>query len=808
MTVLNLPSCIRAALYCSLMASVLPGALVQAREVTFDTDILATRGISKNLADYFAEAPRYLPGRHTVSVTINGVDKGQMAVLFDNNGQLCVDEDFLSAAGLLPLNIGKDESCHDLRSDYPSTVVNPVPSNESLVLFVPAEALDSGFLKPHNFVKGGTAGLFNYNLFTSRNEVDGAQAHRYTQANLEAGINIAEWTLRSRYMITDDDGTYNTESLYTYAEHVYESHKVRAQVGQINVSSPLFGGAPINGVQFVPESGLAPDTPGVTVSGIARGHQARVEVRQSGQLIYTTVVNAGPFSLDNVPVMRANANLDVSVVETDGSVSRFLVPASSFNFQTTRPVGLAMSVGRVRDIETDYDLPWVYNLSNGWRLNRDWLATASGVLAQDYQASGVMMQWLPPGHFSLSGSLLGSKESFGDANDGGKGEIRASAALPGNFNVDLSAAKYSPGYRELTESLNDDFDGYQNSYSANLSWNNSVLGAFSLGYYAYEANDNADDSRSLMVSWGRSFRYFNITANWQHALNQQSDDDNDWQNSNDDDMFYVNVSIPLGSQRVGAYMRNQGEKTTYGLQNNGSIGENTNYYISADRDNESQENTFNGNINTNLHYTQLSLGAGSGSDNQRNYNGTLSGGVAFHEHGVTFSPYEVKDTFAIARLSEPQSGIEISTPQGRVWTDRWGQAVVPGMTEWGRSRIEINANTLPKSMDLANGIKNVAAAHAAFKELDFKVLNTRRVMLEVKNADGSWLAKGTSIVDEKNNYLVSAVDSGRVFVTDMADSPALYGVDDNMRRLCRIHYTLSDSQDKEAFYETAKGVCQ
>ena len=81
-------------------------------------------------------------------------------------------------------------------------------------------------------------------------------------------------------------------------------------------------------------------------------------------------------------------------------------------------------------------------------------------------------------------------------------------------------------------------------------------------------------------------------------------------------------------------------------------------------------------------------------------------------------------------------------------------------------------------------------------------------MLEVKNADGSWLAKGTSIVDEKNNFLVSAVDSGRVFVTDMADSPALYGVDDNMRRLCRIHYTLSDSQDKEAFYETAKGVCQ
>lgn len=61
---------------------------------------------------------------------------------------------------------------------------------------------------------------------------------------------------------------------------------------------------------------------------------------------------------------------------------------------------------------------------------------------------------------------------------------------------------------------------------------------------------------------------------------------------------------------------------------------------------------------------------------------------------------------------------------------------------------------------------------------------------------------------KKNNYLVSAVDSGRVFITDVGDNPALYAADDDMNRLCRIHYTLQKIQDKEAFYETAKGVCQ
>ncbi|MEX9249516.1 fimbria/pilus outer membrane usher protein, partial [Salmonella enterica] len=195
-------------------------------------------------------------------------------------------------------------------------------------------------------------------------------------------------------------------------------------------------------------------------------------------------------------------------------------------------------------------------------------------------------------------------------------------------------------------------------------------------------------------------------------------------------------------------------------------------------------------------------------DNYRNYNATFSGGIAAHEHGITFSPYTIKNTFAIARLSEPESGIEIATPQGRIWTDHWGQAVIPGLTEWRKSRVEVNANTLPKSMELANGIKNITVAHSAFRVLDFNVLNTRRVMLAVKRPDGSWLPKGTSIVDEKNNYLVSAVDSGRVFITDVADNPALYAADDNMNRLCRINYTLQKIQDKEAFYETAKGVCQ
>lgn len=306
----------------------------------------------------------------------------------------------------------------------------------------------------------------------------------------------------------------------------------------------------------------------------------------------------------------------------------------------------------------------------------------------------------------------------------------------------------------------------------------------------------------MLASWGKSFKYASVSVNWQSSVGNNDD-------SQDDDMLYVNLSIPLGgSQSISSYMRNQGNRTSYGVQNSGNLSPHTHYYISADRDNESDENSFNGNVTSNLHYTQLGIGGGSSGNHQRNYNATLSGGVAMHKSGVTFTPYSIRDTFAIAKLNEQKAGVEITTPQGTVWTDKWGQAVIPALNEWRNSRIEIDANKLPQSMTLANGTKYVAAAHASVSEVSFKVLNSRRVMLRVKRADGSALAKGLSIVDGKGNYVVTSVDDGHVFLNDADQLAALYAMDNNNNRICKIAYTLRDNRDEEAFYEEANGECR
>jgi len=86
----------------ALASACLPVFTLHAAELDFNTDILTNRGISTNLAHYFSEAQRYLPGKHALQVKINGVDKGTLVVEIGEEGHLCADNDFTAATGLLP----------------------------------------------------------------------------------------------------------------------------------------------------------------------------------------------------------------------------------------------------------------------------------------------------------------------------------------------------------------------------------------------------------------------------------------------------------------------------------------------------------------------------------------------------------------------------------------------------------------------------------------------------------------------------------------------------------------------------------
>ncbi|MCU3615109.1 fimbrial biogenesis outer membrane usher protein, partial [Enterobacter hormaechei subsp. oharae] len=95
----RLALCVRAILCGTLPLVLLASPSLYAREVTFDTGIIQSRGLSPDLNRYFAQAPRFLPGTHSVQVKVNGKDRGTAAVRFNEDGVLCIDKDFLDFAG-------------------------------------------------------------------------------------------------------------------------------------------------------------------------------------------------------------------------------------------------------------------------------------------------------------------------------------------------------------------------------------------------------------------------------------------------------------------------------------------------------------------------------------------------------------------------------------------------------------------------------------------------------------------------------------------------------------------------------------
>jgi outer membrane usher protein FimD/PapC len=173
---------------------------------------------------------------------------------------------------------------------------------------------------------------------------------------------------------------------------------------------------------------------------------------------------------------------------------------------------------------------------------------------------------------------------------------------------------------------------------------------------------------------------------------------------------------------------------------------------------------------------------------------------------MTFSPWPINDTFAVAQLDSNISGVKIDTPQGPVWTDRWGQAIVPTLPPYRNALVQIDTETLPRNVDVSNGSKRIKQGRGSVGNVNFKVLEQRRAMLYVTLPDGSKLPRGIAVEDNQGKYLTTVVDDGIVFINNILPRQVLVARLEN--GVCRIETSLPENSDPNTFYDTANGVCK
>lgn len=789
----------------------------------FDVQMLKQRGIDPAVAAYFAAAARFDAGIRRVAVWVNGRDRGQFDARFDDEGQLCFNRGLLDRAGLLipdvqwQKNSGQitevEAICYDFAGAYPQTEVELLVSSQQVRLVVSHDALRPMAEDKGVYQSGGSAALINYELQTFKSE-SGSYSSNFHSANTEIGFNLGDWIVRSRQSFTANDNGNDFETLYTYGQKTLVDQARILQIGEINISDSVLAGAPITGFQLVPESALQGSSlGGVTVDGIAQS-QARVEVRQAGALIYNSLVPAGPFSLPDIRPLNSNTDLDVRVIEADGREQRFTVPAASMVRTNLAAAGASLAVGQVRTFGSDDGLkPLVATASDGWLLGARNKISAGALLADNnYQAAALTLDSvLSPSTALTMRSAVSQAPKVKGA--GSQASASLTTRLSENVSVSINTTQQTRAYRDLLDTTSrhreHDPSGLSRSqYGASASWSDRTYGSFT-GTWSTTQSFAGQSSEYLSASWSKSFKHFNLNTSIEKTARSRNNRDESRRYSSRDDKpqtaVYVSISVPLGSGRSArTYANQRNDRTRYGASFSDNSFDRFNYNVSVDREVEDGSQQLSAGVGMLTPYAQTSFGASKGDDSQ-SFSARASGGVVMHGQGVTLSPYAVQDSFAIASVGDV-SGIRLQTPSGPVWTDGAGRAVVARLNPYSTTTVQVETKGLPRNIDIKNGHQMLSAGRGSVHKMDFEVLKSRRVLLNVLDASGGVPAKGSSVVDSNGEFITTVIDNGQVYLNNLEYAGPLR-IQNGDNRYCVLSFQVPPEQDLNNYFEQVSAKC-
>lgn len=788
--------------------------------VDFDLSTLQARGLPTTLNEYFRNGKKFPPGINKITPVINGVEKKPLSVNFNDKGELCLHSD-----DLIELGIKKDvlatEQCTDLKTHFPQAEVKLDPGNNRVEFILPAEEIeDTNNIDINQYTVGGVGAILNYDLLMMKNSSkdsgtendveDGGDSSNSNnintfQSNTEAGFNIADWIIRSRQSYSSSGDTRSFEQLYTYAQKTLPNYKTVMQTGKIGVANSLFAMPQILGIQFSPESALMNSKEsGATVSGIAQT-QARVEVRQSGVLIYSTQVPAGAFTLNRLPTINNTADLNVNVVEQNGATRSFVVPASSFTHSySQQEASYSLAVGKI-DQSGDNNIGSndlvTFNMSAPWGTRS--MLTSGALVAQNYQSVAAQMSAGLANGLSLSGRTIFSSDARSQTK-GMQNNLSLSMPLANSLNVNGSVTMQDIGYRDLTDGMpNIDADSddsinsrYKSQYSLGMGYSFEDLGAFNLSWSRVSMFSSEEATSRMTVGWSKTF-----SNGMSISMNAEQDSGDDGNS-----MFYMNMSIPFGSVRVGTSMSRVGNNSTRGVTLDQTINERLSYSLAANKSSDSDVGSFSANVHALPNYSQLNLGYSRYGSENSTYTVGASGGVVATKQGVLFSPYPLQDTYAVVQIPGITGG-EIQTPQGPVWSNSQGYAVSSSMSAYGESRLVLDMKSLPKNVDVNNGIQVAHVARGSVTNYTFGTIVSRRALIRIHLLNGKLAEKGSLIYDSHDNYITTVAGDGTIFLIDSQLEQKLMLQTASGER-GQVHFKLNEEPEADKLYESYDAQCE
>lgn len=793
------------------------------KEITYDLGRLKGRKLDPAQVQFFARSARFLAGRQRVTLVVNGSRLGSVNTSFNHEGQLCLDAKLLEDAGLISPQGTTDkatacESAADVDglgflAQFPQTVVELRPGKSEVHLIVPAQALQPREPANRQFNSGGTAATLNYEAFNSVTESKGTSMS-YQNVNTVAGLNTGDWLFRSSQNYSASTSGSQLNHLYAYGQRTFSAIDATAQAGQINIANSVFSGIALSGIQFAPEDSLRAgigESP-VRIEGIARS-PARIEVRQNGNLIHTSVIPEGPYLLTDLGLNR-RLDVVVTVIEDNGSKNTFTLPAASLDgsaFDTTP--GYSIAAGQYRPGSNKSEKPFLLSVNGTWPVSQTTQVTAGALGSADYQGFAWSM-----GHRLTPETTLSMSQSASNASKLGQRGAQLSASvstqLRPNLSLGLSTTQRTAGYRDFLDSVYreddvedilenggplkaiDSFRGQtRDQYGASLGLGNTPVGNFSVSTSYSRAFDN-QSTQHVSATWSTSYKKASFSVNVRKNIGRSG-----YENGL---TTYVSATVPFG-ENVRTYANTDKKGTRVGATLSDKINDSDSYQVRADHDDTSHRTNVAASASLLPRYTRLNVGYSRSSEGNTNYNGRLSGAVVAHGSGVTLSPYPVDDTFGVISVGD-LSGVKIMTPRGPVWTDMFGQAIASSLAPHRDSQLSVSGASLPRNVDIGNGVKKLKPSRGSVNRVAFDVSTTRRTMLVVKDPKGVPLAKGLAVLNEHQQYITTTIGNGKVYFPTLEPGATLNVVlpEENT---CQIRYLQPKHADLSKIIETLEATC-
>lgn len=790
--------------------------------VEFESDLLRLENGTKVDLSRFSFGSSASPGTYRVSIIINGSETAHEDVEFkaDDNRNVypCLTPRLIQLINFNEDNLTSDmqqaltspATCGNLEKIIPNAKFEFDSNEQQLNIEIPqiyVNRIARGTVNPELWDSGIPALMLGYYVNGYDSKYSSGNSSRSVYASLNAGLNIGAWYFRHNGAYNwqnDQGGQYTVGNSYLLRD--ISAIRGRAVVGQYNTTGQMFSSVPFTGGQIasdermLPESqrGYAPD-----IRGVAKTN-AKVTVKQLGNIIYETTVTPGAFVINDLYPAGYGGDLEVTIQEADGTTQQYTIAYASVA-QLLRPGSqrYSLTAGKLRDAGVEGE-PMFYEATYMRGLNNIFTGYGGAQLSEHYQAyqlglaTGSLM-----GAISVDAthsiSQLGNKA--GGKKTGQSYRVSYSKLIDEtNSNITLAAYRYSTeGYMEFLTALQTR-EVVKNGYDPNEIWRSKNRFTLSLNQGLPENWGSVFVSASLENYWNSDKGYnkqyqMGYSNNWKRVSYSVNVGRSKTSDGKDQTNWYFNMSFPLwdswGSAAPYFSLRynqdNNGSKSEQAMLS-GTLGDDGKYNYNINASHDSQGGT-SGSLSAGWTSSMATLnGSYSAGDGYHSSSLGLSGALVAHSGGVTFTPYN-SDTYALVEAKDAK-GASISGYAGTT-VDRFGYALFPSLSAYQMNSVSIDPEGSSLDVEFENTAQKIAPRSGAIVKVKF---NTNRgiPVLITSSFAGEKLPFGADVLDEDNTSVGIVNQASAIYARVKEEKGTLLVKWGNAKDAsCKVNYMLA-----------------